>query len=101
MRLPDLEVGDEELQERGESDVEVLRGDGVERVDDIDGELERGEAEVDARRDDAVEHLEGARGFLAAEALLEVEEVPMRRNWKELMVMCTWLMMGGSSGRAR
>ena len=75
LRLPDLEVGYEELRERGESAIEVLRGDGVDRVDDVGGELERGEAEVDGRGHDAVERLEGARGFLAAEALLEVEEV--------------------------
>ena len=63
LRLPDLEVGDEELRERGESAVDVLRGDGVERVGYIDGELEPVDADVDARRGDEAERLEGARGM--------------------------------------
>ena len=51
--------------ERGEHR-ERIRGDGLERVNDIDGELEGVKSEVNARRDDAVEHLEGALGDVPA-----------------------------------
>ena len=56
-------VGDQELQERGEGAVEVRHGDRMKHVDNVDGELERGEAEVNAGCDDAVVCLEGARGM--------------------------------------
>ena len=42
---------------------ERIRGDGSERVNDIDGELEGVKSEVNARRDDAVERLDGAFGY--------------------------------------
>ena len=74
LRLPGLEVGDDELLERGEGTVEVPHGDRVERVDDVGRELEV-EAEVDARRDDAAVCLEGDLGDALAALALEVEAV--------------------------
>ena len=49
--------------ERGEHRECSVRGDGLERVNDIDGELEGVRSEVNARRDYAVERLDGVLGY--------------------------------------